>query len=282
MISIIVIRASCGWSELESEIIALNVNQFWLFVLAEAISQTTIATMAAHISPLDAAQEAINYCRQINLEDEGSVQRRAWDEWHDTSEDIKRKLDGESSDRIQAAAPLVSIFSRLFLCESLGDVVFDVGSISHLGVTSSEPHKATTITISRDHPRGPNDRSVSEAVIGTVLHECIHAYFVKVICYGDATSELCKALNCKPRVSGELAEEDGGHGLAWHELAAVVEETASVVLDMRIRLGRESAAEKHTRMTNEMFEPRSIYTRLFPLRRLRIRYQHGRRFIELE
>ncbi|KAI7241701.1 hypothetical protein KC330_g480 [Hortaea werneckii] len=66
--------------------------------------------------------------------------------------------------------------------------------------------------------------------IGTLLHECVHAFIEDYTC-GDR----CRRLSCAEGHDFHIGKT--GHALAWTLLAARVQRTARIVLGLEVKLG---------------------------------------------
>ncbi|KAK4554234.1 hypothetical protein LTR86_008762 [Recurvomyces mirabilis] len=220
--------------------------------------------MAAHTSPMEAATAAIRYSRLLDLAPTDE-QTNALKEWQRISPDIILGLNARRPVSVHAAAPLVRVLGRLFFRGELDNIVYIAQDINSHGFTSLDNQGRLMITIDIDHRHSSRDKDRATSVVSTILHECVHAYFDRVVCIGYPRTPECEALGCKAKEFDELAHvgKRGGHGLAWHELALEVESLAGMMLGMEIRLGRDGAAELHTRTTGDRFS-RDVYMRLFP------------------
>ena len=80
------------------------------------------------------------------------------------------------------------------------------------------------------------DDSISQTVMGTLLHECVHAYLRTMACQGngDAQSLRCNSLEC--RLVWRMETGTSGHGRVWQELAEAVERRANAVMELPVRL----------------------------------------------
>ncbi|KAK3676594.1 hypothetical protein LTR78_003368 [Recurvomyces mirabilis] len=233
--------------------------------------------MATHTSPMEAATAAIQCSRLLDLAPT-SEQTNALKEWQRISPNIILGLNAYRTDSVRPAPPLLRIFARLFFHGELDNIVYYISrDISSHGFTSLDDQGRLTITIDIEHRHSSRDTYRAGSVISTILHECVHAYFDRVVCIGYPSTPQCEALGCNIKEFDELAHvgNRGGHGLAWHDLALEVESLAGMMLGMEIRLGRDGAAELHIRTTEERFS-RDVYRRLFPGRHVECWGQNGR------
>lgn len=90
---------------------------------------------------------------------------------------------------------------------------------------------------------------LDEKIVGTLLHECVHAYIMEGACAGRCndgyqTKGHCHLLFC-------LQAGIYGHGDAFHKIAAELENKINGLSIFRADLGRLNAAHAHLRDDNK-------------------------------
>ncbi|KAK4543303.1 hypothetical protein LTR36_005662 [Oleoguttula mirabilis] len=173
-----------------------------------------------------------------------------------TVDKVVEKLNKDVGDwlsRPDGLESLVKIFDSIFFRGKLIDVRCEGATPEKLNGSygrTSTVNKRVYVYINSQHGRVAGDASVAISVISTVLHECVHAYFVEAACNGINSKTPCTLEACQKLLEQELGK--GGHGESWHYLGANVEREARKVLGMEVQLGREAAAIAHFEATGEV------------------------------
>lgn len=185
--------------------------------------------------------------------------------------DVTRRLDNsEEVDLTQ----ITKVLSRLFFCDALHDVSCcwadrpsdDPTSLAV--TTSSSRDRNVKITIYKDiYAKARSNSNLyglsrSEIVIGTLLHECVHAFIRKLACNGRCNSRDCELVFVNE--AGEYC-----HGDAFHKLAAKVENWMSVKFNKDFDMGRNDAANAYFQEEDaELSEDTKL--ECFPCKELRV------------
>lgn len=195
--------------------------------------------LLAH-EPLQLIDAAI---RSFDRNDElGPSQRRAlqlWQSW------AKQHLPGLQAPSEHRAWPserdmqdLVAIFNQLFFLGAIQNVRFRWDeALKHLnsfGITTHAqwPYVGEVNVALDPVPLALQSSSRVSSMLGTLLHECTHAYVNQLGCAGSR----CGEQSCKARFNPNVG--NSGHGRAWQWLAEAVERVARSSLGIEVDLLR--------------------------------------------
>ena len=189
--------------------------------------------------PLDLAAAAIRSF-DCNKSEMTHGQRRALDGWSAWLQKTSPVLN--SGNRVELDPALmeegITLLNRFFFLDGIKDYHFAWGYIEDsLGLTTHPtfPYVGTVhIAVNPDHDEDETQQrtSRSNAVLGTLLHELIHAFIGQFGC----PSSRCKQLSCQYRFDVNYGRT--GHARAWQWLAEAVERVANYRLGIKVDLGR--------------------------------------------
>jgi hypothetical protein len=184
-------------------------------------------------SPLKAAQLARDSFSQISWT---TAQRNARKSLLKRLDAIKDNLENRrSNDDLRS---LVKLLNQMYFRRKLHElhVKWATTEEDAFGFTSSiSAREKTTIRVNTNHGKTEDCELEADAIIATVLHECVHSYLHVACCAGKKgrkSKEHWKIYKEELDSSGET----GGHGLAYELLRDAVQEHASVMLGFEILL----------------------------------------------
>ena len=161
----------------------------------------------AHPSIVDALKQALGSF-QRPIEEWTADQRQALEEYQATSFLCIRELDrGDKSIFYFGGGldHLIQLFSRIFFCGRLRNVLYrpctmllDSENCYGQARKYGRPGEVAEVSILIDveHPVRKNDTTLSQSVFGTLLHGCVHAYFMTAGCSGDPATTMCEDESC--------------------------------------------------------------------------------------
>ena len=104
-------------------------------------------------------------------------------------------------------------------------------------------HGVLIIELQRYCPH--ENEAISQTAIASLVHEGIHAYFMKTACSGSSGHLTCFTEDCHGRYIPRVGPE--GHGEVWQLLAEAIERVAIELLGLRkpLDLDRRSEMKNH-------------------------------------
>jgi len=199
--------------------------------------------------PLDLVAAAIKSF-DCNKSEMTYRQRRALDEWAQWLQGASPVLN--SGDRIEVEPALmeegIGFLNRFFFLDGIKDLDFACDyTEKSLGFKSypSFPYVGTVlISINPDHDvEMVPSVSCCDAILGTLLHELIHAFIGQFGCPGSR----CKQRSCQRRFDENYG--CSSHARAWPWLAEAVERIPNYRLGVKVDLGRRFHSQIEYRLT---------------------------------
>ena len=143
----------------------------------------------------------------------------------------------QTSPSLQSVLELIKIFSAIFFLNKLEGVTIAWRrglwrDKSCFGLTRQEMFDPRVyIELEpRDYHQQTRDKDHCGAVVGTLLHECIHAFLMLYSCEGYCGRQVCREHN-------DLVLGKSGHGHVWRDLAVAVQSITEQRLGILVNIG---------------------------------------------
>ncbi|KAH9838908.1 hypothetical protein Tdes44962_MAKER01759 [Teratosphaeria destructans] len=220
----------------------------------------------AHIHALETVQRAIeSFDKPVALWDRS--QQAALANLQARASTFKIRLGQGDHSMLQE---IVRLFGDIFFLESMRNLAAVESSprlYGNLGNTISSSQVLQNGTSAHVRIQIANDvegpMSSGENVMGTILHECVHAFISLTACMG-----LCSAA-CERQAQDELGTKSR-HGSAWQILAEATERVANdTIPGFCVKLGRTAEIETHI-LREGLVLPREVMAKCFPGKKLKL------------
>lgn len=174
-------------------------------------------------------------------------------------EELRPEIEHSSSNTKPDLAHLVNLIDSICFGRLLGEsikIFWDdnlYAQEASIGMTFPPEYGIVRVAI-ETWPMQSTTRSgifedrITEAILNTVLHECMHAFLLLAGCPDGACGNQACRDAWRERVG------DVGHGDVWHSIAKAVEDWASSLLKQS-DLGRKDIARYHYKLTEKLPSP---------------------------